>query len=210
MATHAASIERTTDVGLSVGLKEPVMPQITELKARNIKPGDKPIAHSAVPGLRLEAGKAKGHGKWTLRFVSPETSRRRDMGLGAYPETGIAVARDKALAACQEIEAGKDPIEERKKQASARKANAAAVTFEQAARQAHEELRPGWRNSKHADQWINTLQQYAFPTLGSCKVADLKAADFADVLRPIWLSKTETATRVCLTSTPVGHICRIA
>jgi hypothetical protein len=70
------------------------------------------------------------------------------------------------------------------------------MTFEQAARQVHEEQKPGWKNSKHADQWINTLRDYAFPKIGKRKVADLAAADFAEVLRPIWLAKPETASRV--------------
>jgi hypothetical protein len=36
--------------------------------------------------------------KWTLRFTSPVTGKRRDAGLGTYPETSIADAREKALA----------------------------------------------------------------------------------------------------------------
>jgi integrase len=40
------------------------------------------------------------------------------------------------------------------------------------------------------------LAEYVFPRLGKRKVADLEAADFAAVLRPVWLTKPETATRV--------------
>jgi hypothetical protein len=50
---------------------------LTNPKARNIKPGDKPIADGTVSGLRLHPGKIKGHGKWLMRFVSPETDKRR-------------------------------------------------------------------------------------------------------------------------------------
>lgn len=70
------------------------------------------------------------------------------------------------------------------------------MSFEQAARQLHETLKPGWKNMKHGDQWINTLTTYVFPTIGTQQVADLKPADFAQVLTPIWLSKSETASRV--------------
>jgi integrase len=73
---------------------------------------------------------------------------------------------------------------------------AGAMTFEQAARKVHETLKPGWKNRKHSDQWINTLRDYAFSKIGKEKVADLVPADFAEVLRPIWLEKPETATRV--------------
>jgi hypothetical protein len=44
---------------------------------------------------------------------------------------------------------------------------AAALTFGKAARQVHEELKPGWKNAKHAAQWISTLEAYVFPRLGS-------------------------------------------
>jgi hypothetical protein len=72
------------------------MARITDTKARSIKLGDKPIADGNVPGLRLWPSKARGrdqawgYGKWILRFKSPVTNTRRDMGLGTYPLTSIA------------------------------------------------------------------------------------------------------------------------
>jgi integrase len=180
-------------VGLDVGL---TMALLTELKAKRIAPGDKPIGDGAVRGLRLESGAVKGQGKWILRFISPATGRRRDMGLGAYPEVGLAEARARGLTARQAIACGKDPIDERGAASAARKAAADAMTFEQAARKVHEEQEPGWANKKHAAQWLTTLTDYVFPHIGNHKVAGLTPADFAEVLRPIWLKTPETATRV--------------
>lgn len=169
---------------------------LTETKARRIKPGDKPVADGTVTGLRLIPTTANGRGNWQLRFVSPETKRRRDMGLGVYPEVGIADARDRALAARKLIASGLDPITETRK----KKEQAASVvqvpTFEEAARTVHEEHKSGWSNGKHVDQWINTLTTYVFPVIGRRRVDMLKPADFADVLRPIWSTKPETARRV--------------
>ena len=180
-------------MGLDVGLE---MALLTELKAKKITPGDKPIGDGAVGGLRLEPGPVRGHGKWILRFTSPSTGRRRDMGLGAYPEVGLAEARTRGLTARQALASGKDPIEERGAARAARKANAEAMTFEQAARKVHEEQEPGWANKKHAAQWLTTLRDYVFPRIGNQKVAGLAPAEFAEVLRPIWLTTPETATRV--------------
>jgi integrase len=149
-----------------------------------------------VTGLRLVPSRTKGHGKWILRYVSPVTNKRRDMGLGTYPETGIAAAREKALAARKCLGNGQDPIEERDAAKAAVAAQAAVMTFEQAARKVHADWKAGWRNPKHVDQWINTLQAYVFPSIGNRKVDDLTAADFAAVLKPIWLTKVETASRV--------------
>ena len=180
-------------MGLDVGL---AMSLLTELKAKRIAPGDKPIGDGVVRGLRLEPGPMKGQGKWILRFTSPTTGARRDMGLGAYPEVGLAEARAWGLTARQTIAGGRDPIEERGAAREARKAAAEAMTFEQAAKKVHEEQEPGWANKKHAAQWLSTLRDYVFPRIGNHKVAGLTPADFAEVLRPMWLTTPETAMRV--------------
>jgi integrase len=69
-------------------------------------------------------------------------------------------------------------------------------TFEEAARARHKEISQGWRNPKHAEQWIRTLEAYAFPAFGKVPVDEIEAADIQKVLLPIWLSKGETARRL--------------
>ena len=85
------------------------MMNLKDVKARNIKPGDRPIADGTVSGLRLHPGKDKGRGKWLLRFVSPETNKRRDMGFGVYPEVSITEARKAAVSARDLIRDGVYP-----------------------------------------------------------------------------------------------------
>ena len=172
------------------------MASLSDLKARNIKPDGRPIADGTVSGLRLHPGKKKGHGKWLLRFVSPETNKRREMGFGTYPEVSITDVRRAAAAARVLIRDGIDPIEARKANTQARHRDAQALTFEKAARQVHEDLKPGWQNPRHAANWITSLEMYVFPRIGSRKVESLKARDFADALRFIWIDKAETASRV--------------
>ena len=172
------------------------MANLSDLKAKNIKPGDRNIPDGTVTGLRLEAGKTKGHGKWMLRFVSPESGKRRDMGLGTYPDVSIMAARKAGMAARDLIRDGKDPIEARKANKASQQADVNALNFEQVARKVHEDLKDGWKNPKHAAQWIMTMETYVFPRLGNYKIKDLKAQDFANMLRPIWLEKQETASRV--------------
>jgi integrase len=169
---------------------------LTKFKAHNIKPGDNPIADGTVSGLRLHPGKVKGRGKWLLRFVSPQTNKRREMGFGAYDEVSITEARKSATAARVLIREGTDPIEARKADKSALRTEAQAFTFEKAARKVHEDLKPGWQNPRHAANWIKSLEMYVFPRIGERKVHDLKASDFADTLRHIWISKADTASRV--------------
>ena len=142
------------------------MAQLGDLKLRAALPGDKPLQDASVPGLRFETGARKGQGKWILRFVSPTTGKRRDMGLGRYPEVGIADARSKGHLARQLIASGRDPIDERAAEKAQREAHTRVLSFEEAARRVHADSKAGWRNSKHQDQWINTLRDYAFPRIG--------------------------------------------
>lgn len=166
---------------------------LTDKQARALKPTDKPVFDGKITGLLLSPTKTGC--KWTLRFTSPITGKRRDAGLGTYPETSIAEAREKALTMRRLIDNGNDPIDARNSEREAKAVAAAALTFEKAARQVHEELKPSWKNAKHAAQWISTLETYAFPKIGNRKLDSISPADCADVLRPIWLTKAETASR---------------
>lgn len=54
---------------------------------------------------------------------------------------------------------------------------------------------PEWGNIKHAKQWRSTLERYADSLMG-INVEDISVRDVVAVLRPIWLTKPETAKRV--------------
>ena len=58
------------------------------------------------------------------------------------------------------------------------------------------ERQAGWTNPKHAGQWTSTLQTYAKPVLGDLRVDRIETDHILAVLRPIWATKTETASRV--------------
>ncbi|WP_198338283.1 integrase arm-type DNA-binding domain-containing protein [Labrenzia sp. VG12] len=169
---------------------------LTGAKARKIKPGDKPVSDGTVQGLYLFPGKSVGKAKWVFRFVSPETGKRRDMGLGSYPAVLPKEAREKGLRARRLLENDKDPLDERQRLLDSERLKMALPTFAEAARKVHEDLKAGFRNEKHSNQWINTLEQYVFPSIGSIQVSNLSPADFAGALKPIWLEKPETASRV--------------
>ncbi|MGE5517567.1 MAG: tyrosine-type recombinase/integrase [Bacteroidota bacterium] len=57
-------------------------------------------------------------------------------------------------------------------------------------------MRPGWKNAKHADQWISSLETYAYPVLGELPVDSIDINLVLKVLEPIWIGKTETASRL--------------
>lgn len=168
------------------------MALLTDTKARHIKPEDKPLPHGGITGLTLHPSSAKGRGKWVLRYVSPVSQRRRNAGLGSYPEIGIAEAGRLAQSMREKLANGIDPLDA--KNTDTKKET--VPTFEDAARKVHAELSPGWKNEKHGKQWITTLERYAFPAAGSTTISAITPAMIADILRPIWLSLPETASRV--------------
>ncbi|WP_183823356.1 tyrosine-type recombinase/integrase [Aliirhizobium cellulosilyticum] len=169
---------------------------LSDAKARKLKPDDKPVSDGTIAGLYLYPAKTVGTGKWIFRFKSPENSKRRDMGLGSYPIVSIRDARTKAFELRIVIEKGIDPLEERRVQEREKKKLASVPTFEEAARRHHADKAEGFRNSKHTEQWMTSLETYIFPKIGKRMVNDLTPADFAACLKPIWLKKAETAARI--------------
>lgn len=165
------------------------MAVITDTKARNLKPEDKPIPHGIVTGLALHPSSKRGKGKWVLRFLSPQTQKRRNAGLGIYPEVSIAEAGKLANAMREQIASGVDPLE------LLHAEKIVIPSFETAARKVHAELQPGWKNEKHGHQWLTTLEKHVFPHIGSVLLSNITAANVATVLRPLWLSRSETARR---------------
>ena len=154
------------------------------LSARRVESAG-PGKHGDGRGLILVV-KPTGARSWVLRYQLK--GRRRDLGLGPYPEVALAHAREKALEARRLIAEGIDPLSERKK--------IKLLTFRVAASALIESKRSGWKNAKHAAQWTSTLHTYAMPKLGDLDVKVIETADVISVLKPIWNEKTETASRL--------------
>lgn len=159
---------------------------------RLTRPGH--YAVGGVAGLALQVAPT-GARTWILRVKIG--NKRRDMGLGGFPDVELAMAREKARAARDLIEQGIDPILQRRQAKSLLIAEQArAKTFEWCARKYIDTKSAEWKNAKHASQWTNTLETYAFPKIGAILVGDIGVREVMEVLEPIWTVKTETATRV--------------
>ncbi|MBL8416664.1 MAG: integrase arm-type DNA-binding domain-containing protein [Dechloromonas sp.] len=147
-----------------------------------------------VAGLVLQVSKS-GARSWLMRVMVG--SKRREIGLGGFPDVTLAGARESARAIREKIKSGIDPIAEK---AAARNALAAtiasALSFEQAAERYIEANESGWKNSKHAAQWTATLKTYAYPSVGKIQVAAINTSHIVSILEPIWSQKTETASRL--------------
>jgi integrase len=152
------------------------------------------FAVGGVVGLLMQIT-PNGAKSWMLRTTID--GKRRKMGLGSYPTVTLAQARERAHDASDAIWHGKDPIEERRAEAAVRFAKEArSLTFADAVNQFLDAKLSEFKNEKHQKQWRATLETYACPVIGSQTVSTLDVHDIRKVLEPIWLSKTETASRL--------------
>ena len=178
------------------------MPRVAEeLTALDVKrlthPGGKRnvlFSVGGVTGLYLQIT-PKGGRSWVLRIKVG--AARRDIGLGGFPAVTLSQAREKAREARDKIERGIDPVEERKAaQAALVAAQRRGLTFADAVERALAAKLDAFKNPKHRQQWENTIATYATPDLGKMLVQDITTQDVVRVLQPIWMDKTETASRL--------------
>jgi integrase len=143
------------------------------------------------PGLHADGGglylcvKPSGSRSWV--FVWIRNSKRREKGLGAYPATTLADARKRASDCRQAVALGRDPIAEDRK--------ASEPTFGGCADQLLDSMEKGWRNEKHRAQWRMTLEHYAAP-IRDKRVSEVGIEDVLAILKPLWQSRPETASRL--------------
>ena len=151
-----------------------------------------PVGGVSGLGLQITPTNAR---TWLLRVSVG--GRRREIGLGAFPEVPLAQARERARDAKDAIRRGIDPVEERK---AARAALVAArrrgLTFAEAVDKYLAAKEAEFSNAKHRAQWRSTLETYAVPELGDMAVNAIEVRDVLRVLEPIWQDKTETASRL--------------
>jgi integrase len=155
--------------------------KLTARKVETAKPGK----YSDGGNLYLIVS-ATGSRKWVLRFSW--RGHAKEMGLGSASTVALADARERAASARRKIAQGLNPINERKR-------DGGIPTFGEIADDVREALSAGFRNEKHKAQWKSTLETYAAP-LRAKPVDTIATDDVLAVLKPIWISKAETASRV--------------
>jgi integrase len=168
--------------------------QVGRLSALKVGRLREPGMYPDGAGLYLQVS-GTGTKSWIYRFML--AGRAREMGLGPLHTVPLADARKLAQDARQLRLAGVDPIEHRRERLEALRAERArTVTFDEAAQTYIASHEKGWRNAKHGAQWRATLNAYASPIFGKLSVKEIDTGLVAKALEPIWVTKTETASRV--------------
>ena len=156
---------------------------------------------SLPPGKHADGGnlwfvkRPDGGAQWVLRL--DVLGRRREMGLGAYPEVSMREAREEAAKWRAVARSGRDPVSQRQRQRADAVAAMAKTdpTLEEYTRRVFEGLKAGLRGDGARGRWLSPLEQHVFPKLGKRRMSSIYQTDIVDALHPIWHTKHPTATK---------------
>lgn len=167
------------------------------------------IAVGGVPGLLMQI-QVSGAKSWVLRgrFGEWQAStlasgkivrarRKREIGLGSYPEVLPGEARDKAREFKRLLAQGVDPVAERvSAKAKLDDSLKRMRTFSEAFEEYSNSKSTEFGSEKYRLQWRSICDRYALPVLGNLQVQEVGLSEILKVLQPIWESKNPTATKL--------------
>lgn len=131
--------------------------------------------HADGGGLYLRV-LPNGTRRWVM--VDQTGGKRKERGIGVFPDVSVAKARDERNAVPEEP-----------------KVAPSDVTFGAFADELLPTILPGFKNAKHRQQWKNTLATHA-KGLRPKPIQSITTNDVLEVLSPIWQTVPETAKRL--------------
>lgn len=164
---------------------------LTDIKARNAKPGEKQKKLSDSDGMYLLIT-PQGGKYW--RFKYRYAGKEKVLALGTYPEIRLADARQRRDEARRQVAHGIDPnaVRKAKKQAKTKESE----TFEVIAREWHGKFKESWSPS-HAHVTITRLERDIFPWMGKRPISEIEPPEVLAVLQRIESrGAVETARRM--------------
>jgi integrase len=158
--------------------------RLTDRQVDTLKAGNHPDGGNLY--LRV---KDTGTRSWVFRYKL--SGKVTELGIGSRNKRTLVQARNLASKMRTSLSNGKDPSTLVRKEH-----DSTAKTFCEYAHELINIKRIDWNNTKHVQQWQNTLANYAYPSIGDKLPADISLSDIEAILLPIWVSKTVTATRL--------------
>lgn len=165
------------------------MPARNKLSVKGVVAAKRPGVYSDGGGLYLRV-RPSGSKSWI--FIRTSKGLRRELGLGSVLDVSLAMARERAEALRARATNGLDLVTGNSVSAAEAPAN---LTFEEFAKEFIRSIQGGFENAKHRQQWQTTVATYTAP-FARTPIDKVGRDDMLEVLRPIWLSKPETARRV--------------
>ena len=163
-----------------------------KLSARAVATLNKPGRHGDGGGLYLSISRDGDTVRRRWVYLFTRAGKLREMGLGPSPDVTLAEARIERDKWATAARAGGDPIGLRKAEKAASRG---VPTFGQLADEVIEAKKTEWKNEKHRAQWVMTLTNYA-AGIRNRPVNEIDTDDVLAVLKPLWTSRPETASRL--------------
>lgn len=160
------------------------------LSARQVETMTKPGRHADGGNLYL---RITSHGSKSYSFLATYGGERREIGLGSTKSLSLAAARKLAAAMREAVALGEDPRSIITP--SEPEPVAPTVTFGEFAISYVADIEGGWKNPVHRKQWRQSLRDHATP-IWKMPIDEIQTEHVLDCLKPIWLEKCETASRV--------------
>ncbi len=157
---------------------------LNQMKARSLDAGK----YADGQGLWL-IKRSKIAGKWVLRLSID--GKRREMGLGRWPDVSIAEARGRAEEARRQQRDGLDPIAEKVKV----RRKAKRLTLGEAIQGCYQARQAQLKRDGQAGRWLSPLSVHVIPKIGDLAIEDLDQHVLKRVLEPIWHEKPDTARK---------------
>jgi integrase len=199
---HAVPRCASTKCGGNVG---DGMPRLTDRAVKSASAG----RHSDGQGLILEVS-ASGSRRWLMRYQV--AGKRRDMGLGGYPEVSLAQARIAAGEAKACVREGRDPIQAREEAKKVKEPTTKEIIippFRHYAGLVVVAQKAKTSNAKVAYQWERHLGPVFCGPILDKPVNQIRTVHIADLLQPIWHTKPEVARKLLPALRRVFEVARI-
>jgi len=153
---------------------------LSDVKVRNVKPGEKQIKLSDSDGMYLLVT-PNGGKCWRLKYRY--AGKEKVLALGTYPEISLANARQRREDARKLLANGVDPGAIKKAQKASRN-DSNANSFEVVAREWHNKFKESWSPS-HAHVTITRLERDIFPWMGKRPISEIEPSEVLSVLQRI-------------------------
>lgn len=165
---------------------------LTDTAIKALKPTERQFKRGDSEGLFILV-MPKGSKLWRFRYRFG--GKPKDLALGEYPDTSLALAREKRSAYRKLLAAGKDPAAVHRAEKQLKK-HGGETSFEAIARKWFADRRPGWKDS-HADVVMARLEKNIFPVVGTRQIVEISSQELLALLRRIAArGAEETARRI--------------
>jgi len=162
--------------------------KLTAKRVDAMKPKPKQYKVSDGQGMYMQVMPTGAkYWRWTYRHGG----KQKTLALGTYPDVSLAAARARLAELRQQLAAGIDPAEERRKARAAKQ-----LTFAEIFEQWHAWKRPDWTD-KSAQQTRDRITIHALPVIGSMPLQDITPTTLTAMIdRMTAAGKNETARKV--------------